>query len=344
MEIIDRKELEKWYKVYALYKATPYIGFIEEFLDELEPQSYAIWKKLSQLSYDYEFKKYYTLEDALQLAKEFLLTLGDAQAKFLDDGIKNGSIEIYDVTDEYDIKNNIFNGRFIGPYYSKQEIEYEDYKNLFKLISLPLRHNIDDVYSLIHELAHASNADVKYDSSDWRVLTESASITYEFILMDYLIQNDICNEDNLKPVAYRMIDFFKKARDLAQGLTIFRKIKENIDSFKEIQLYDTSSAKDKDDKERLIKEQREDIAGNFKTLRKTLEYYLGTLIAIINYKRFKEGKLDYKTFEKYCDALKENEQLESLDILFDRVPSIEEINEAIDMILEVIAKVKIKNR
>lgn len=35
METIDRIVLEKWYKVYALYKATPYIGFIEEFLDKL---------------------------------------------------------------------------------------------------------------------------------------------------------------------------------------------------------------------------------------------------------------------------------------------------------------------
>ena len=92
------------------------------------------------------------------------------------------------------------------------------------------------------------------------------------------------------------------------------------------------------------KEEKESLKDDYHNLRKTIEYYLGTLIAIINYKKYKEGKLDINTIEDYNYSLKKNDELESLDILFDRFPSIQEVNESIDFILNEINNSKIKTK
>ena len=319
----DKKELEKWYKVYALYKDTPYIGFIEEFYDKLYEQSYSVWMKLSKLKSNENYEKYYILEDTIELSKKFLSTIDDDYPKYLNDGLNNGAIEIYDKSDLYDFDRNKINGKDKGAYFVVEDVKHGNVINHFKTISLPLEHNIEDVYALIHELFHSINASAFYDSYDFRLLTESVSITYEFILYDYLKEQGICSEDRIKPIEFRIVDLCKKAGTLAEGLTIFKNVKENIDTLKTISIQTS-------------KEEKESIKNNYYTLRKTIEYYLGTLIAIINYKKYKEGKLDIKTIEEYNYSLKNNDELESLDILFDRFPSLEEIKESLDFIIDEI--------
>lgn len=319
----DKKELEKWYKVYTLYKDTPYIGFIEEFYDKLYEQSYSVWMKLSKLKSNENYEKYYILEDTIELSKKFLSTIDDDYPKYLNDGLNNGAIEIYDKSDLYDFDRNKINGKDKGAYFVVEDVKHGNVINHFKTISLPLEHNIEDVYALIHELFHSINASAFYDSYDFRLLTESVSITYEFILYDYLKEQGICSEDRIKPIEFRIVDLCKKAGTLAEGLTIFKNVKENIDTLKTISIQTS-------------KEEKESIKNNYYTLRKTIEYYLGTLIAIINYKKYKEGKLDIKTIEEYNYSLKNNDELESLDILFDRFPSLEEIKESLDFIIDEI--------
>ncbi len=130
--------------------------------------------------------------------------------------------------------------------------------------------------------------------------------------MDYLVENNICDEDNLKPIAYRLNnELLKEAETLANGLTIFKKIKLNFDDFKNMPLYDLSSITDKEEKKRQMDIQREEIRKNYQKLQKNIEYYFGSVIAILNYKRFKEGLLDIETIEDYGYALSDNEQLES---------------------------------
>ncbi len=332
----QRKELEKWYRVYVLYKDTPYIGFLEEYADELFIQSFTIWNMLSKIKFDYNCTKYYTLEDTLSLCKDFAKTIDDEFPKFFEEGLRNGSIEIYDPDDEYDANNNRFDGKSIGAYYTK----YFDKNSIHKIISLPLEHNIFDASALIHELYHAKSADVYEDSNDWKILTESTAITSEFIFLDYLMKNNICSEDNLKPTESRLEDLLEKARTLSNGLTIYKKIKMNLDSLKDTPIYELSSISDKSEKERVKNEQREEIKNNYRILRKTIEYYLGTIIALLNYKNYKEGKITIKKLEEYNCSLKENNELESLDILFEKLPSIEEIKDAINYIVEIINKNK----
>ena len=224
----DKKELEKWYKVYALYKDTPYIGFIEEFYDKLYEQSYSVWMKLSKLKSNENYEKYYILEDTIELSKKFLSTIDDDYPKYLNDGLNNGAIEIYDKSDLYDFDRNKINGKDKGAYFVVEDVKHGNVINHFKTISLPLEHNIEDVYALIHELFHSINASAFYDSYDFRLLTESVSITYEFILYDYLKEQGICSEDRIKPIEFRIVDLCKKAGTLAEGLTIFKNVKEKI--------------------------------------------------------------------------------------------------------------------
>jgi hypothetical protein len=325
----ELKELKKWYKVYVLYKDTPYIGFLEEFYNKLYEQSYNVWMKLSKLKSNENYEKYFTLEDTIELSKKFLATIDDRYPNYLNEGLNNGAIDIYDKSDLYDLNRNMINGKEKGPYYVIEDIKHGDVINHFKTISLPLEHNLEDVYALIHELFHSINASAFYDSYDFRLLTESVSITYEFILYDYLKEQGICSEDRIKPIEFRIVDLCKKAGTLAKGLTIFKNIKENIDILK-----GTFT--------QVNKEEKKSLKDDYHTLRKTIEYYLGTLIAIINYKKYKEGKLDINTIEDYNYSLKKNDELESLDILFDRFPSIQEVNESIDFILNEINNSKIK--
>ena len=154
----ELKELKKWYKVYVLYKDTPYIGFLEEFYNKLYEQSYNVWMKLSKLKSNENYEKYFTLEDTIELSKKFLATIDDRYPNYLNEGLNNGAIDIYDKSDLYDLNRNKINGKDKGPYYVREDIEHDDVINHFKTISLPLEHNLEDVYALIHELFHSINA------------------------------------------------------------------------------------------------------------------------------------------------------------------------------------------
>ena len=330
-------ELEKWYKVYALYKDTPFIGFIEEYFEELFEQSNCVCKELSNFKNEESYNEYFTLEDTLELSSNFLSTIDRWYPEYLNEGLNNGAIDIYDKNDDY----NIYESKNNGACFVKEKTRNEDKIHYFKTISLPLEHNIDDVYALVHELFHSVNSNITYNSNDFRVLTESVSITYEFILYDYLKQNNICSVDNIKPIEFRIYDLLKKANKLSKGLNIFKKVKENINELKNVNIGYIIPKKDETEEEKLererkIKLEKEKIFENFYDLRKTLEYYLGTLIAIVNFKRYKDSKLDIKTIEEYNHSLKYNEELESLNILFDKFPSIEEVKEAMDYILNEI--------
>ena len=319
--------------MYALYKDTPYIGLIEEYIDELFPQSFSVWNQLSLLKFD-DFKcdKYLTLEDTLSLCKDFLNTVDKDYPDFLDDGIKRGSVEFYDKEDIYDYNDNLIEGKYVGANYRRHYEEQDDgLTKVFKTISIPLEHNIYDVYTLTHEFYHTASAGSNEDTYDWSVLTESIAITYEFILFDYLSKNNICNEDNMKPIEFRLKDLLQKAERLANGLTIYKKIKSNLDDLKDTELYDF------EEDEGI---QKEKIDEDYRSFRKTIEYYAGILIGILTYKKYKEGKVTIDNIEDYCYALSENNQLESLEILFEKFPSKEEVKDAINFVVEDISKNK----
>lgn len=337
----EKQQLERWYKVYAIYKDTPFIGFIEEYLEELLRQVCHVYVKINNFKHDENYLDYYTLEETLDLSKKFLSTIDEDYPNYLNQGLINGFIDIYDKDDyyEYDSEGNFIDVEKEGPYYETRDISE---MHRVKTISLPLKHNIDDVYSLIHELFHSISASASYHvSNDFKVLTESVSITYEFILYDYLKENGICSKDRIKPIEFRINDLRKKTETLAIGMDILKKVKENIDDLKNIKVCYIPAAKDetkeeKLERERKIKNERETIGKDYFKLRKVLEYYLGTLIAVINYKRYKEGKLDIETIEEYTYSIKNNEELESLNILFDKFPSLKEVQDSLDFILNEI--------
>ncbi len=330
---IDKK-LEDWTKVYILFRESNYIKFIDNYSDKLFIQSFIVWNKLAETKSNHKNKEYFTLEETIDLSKKFLNELDLQYSKYLDDSLSNGTIDIYDPDDESALKENLVDGEFKGPRYFKKEIENEEKTNSFKSISLPLEHNINDSYSLIHELFHAISADIDKDAFDWNILTESVSITYEFLLWDYLSQNNISNEDSVNPIIFRLEDLSNKSRMLSEGLIIYNKIKSNSDLLYK-QLDKVTSAGD-------IEKQREEKRKYFRALTKTLEYYLGTLIAILNYKKYKEGSLDLKTIETYYESLTKNNELESLNVLFTEFPSVEEIKDALDFTIKKINDVSNK--
>ena len=55
--------------------------------------------KLSKLKSNENYEKYFTLEDTIELSKKFLATIDDRYPNYLNEGLNNGAIDIYDKSD-----------------------------------------------------------------------------------------------------------------------------------------------------------------------------------------------------------------------------------------------------
>ncbi len=244
---------------------------------------------------------YVSYKDTLDIVKKFLGRINIRYPKLLEELIRNGIVNIYDIDNKESVK----------------EFGNEPYFQIFKgktTINIPMEHNIEDMFSIVHEFMHYVTC-YKGCSVDGFILTENVSITYEMLLYDYLKEKELFEEDRFAPIATRLLSIEKKSRTI---LEIFKKYEISRKESFELRDTEEDSAK---------------ATRDFEDISKQFIYLFCETLAIHNYHNYKVGIISTKNLEEMCRRLNNNENLESLNfILPTEKPSVEEISSSISFL------------
>ena len=331
---------ELFAKTYSRFKGSNFFSIIEDGYSYFTEQAYKVLKELTKPevkkedneNYYYNYSEYVTMMDSLAICRDFLLdTFGKDCLQAFDKYIKKGNIELFDASSEEERKNHPESLEHGAHYCAIYRDKYDDegnyiYANIIQNIEVPMFHNICDVYDIIHEFMHATNDIYKGNrSSDRDILGESSSITVEFILHEYLVSKNICPHDVHTPVIERLSLLIKESKRLLDKLSLYYKVTSD-EKYKNIK-YNFSNDNDK-----------KEVLDEYYKICNILKYYLGTVIAALNYKRYIEGTLDVEKIENYNFAIDNNDELKSLSVIFDRLPTNDEVAESIDFLVHSIIK------
>lgn len=280
-----------------------FIKYLLDNLEFIEETSLSINRDLSILEYDEKsFETYMTLDEILSLVKEFLKTIDESYPDLFDELIQNGTVNIYDAS----VKENI--DEFGNEAYHESYIDKNE--NQITNINIPLGHTIDDVYTIMHEFIHHTNLD-RNKTNDRAMFTESVSILYEYILYNFLKSKDVNQNDSKNSIMFRVKDLYFKS----QMMQMYTKlIKESR-------------------KQYYLETDEEKIEKDLNIVVSDMKYYLGGLIAILKYYDYVRGTIDIKHINNFNKAIVKNQNSESLNYLFLREPTEEEISSSIDFIL-----------
>ena len=334
------REEELFAKTYSRFKGSNFFSIIEDGQSYLAEQATKVLEELSKPeikkeaneNYDYHYTEYLTIEDSLRIARDFLMdTFGSKCADAFDKYIQRGNVELFDASSEEERMNHPHSLEY-GAHYGLTYSDYYDdngnyiYANVFQNIEVPMFHNICDVYDIIHEFMHATNDIYKGKKySDRDILGESVSISTEFILRDYLVSKDICPHDVHTPVIERLSLLIKKSNQILNTISLYKKVIDS-EELKNIK-YDFNN----DEEKVAILDKYDDICN-------IIKYYLGTIIAIVNYKNYVEGSLIAEDIENYNFAIDNNDELNSLNVIFNKLPTSNEVVESLDLLIQNIIK------
>lgn len=169
-------------------------------------------------------EKYFSKEQTIKIALEFYKNLD----KELYEKVKNiieGKSDIRFKIYNYDPKSDSEKVDDEGlPIYSKTPMFLKYYEK--KILYLPCNETIEDVYVLIHELAHTLDY-VKNDNFTRNFLTEVTPNCVEVILRDYLLKNKIVSlNDNLNSEKEKIFSLYDTSLNtLAKLELIFVKLR-----------------------------------------------------------------------------------------------------------------------
>lgn len=302
---MEKVEIDTFTNILIFHRDSEIIKLLMKEQNYFESIFEAIIKETNKNHKETEDKRkkvnYISYKDSLDIAKKFLGNINSRYPRLLEGLIRNGVVNIYD------LDNKDFTKEFgKDPYFqiSKGKIT----------INIPMEHNIEDVFSIVHEFMHYVTC-YRGCSVDGFILTESVSITYEILLYDYLKEKGLFEEDRFAPIATRLLSIEEKSRvmlELFENYEISRK--------KSFELSDT--------KEDSTKAERD-----FEDISKQFVYLFCETLAIHNYHNYKEGIITTKNLEEMCRRLNNNENLESLNfILPTEKPSVERIVSSIDFL------------
>lgn len=313
-----KKKLKDAYRVLVNFSETFEMMFLRDNSDYLLRIATLMKDRIDEILGDDDF--YYDEEvsiiDSLAITREFLSYVKPEYETDFDNLITNGSFNIFDVDEEADRE-----------LYSDEAYFDHNFESGNFFFNIPATHTIEDVYILVHEYIHKTNAKVE-TSFDRDMLTESASILYEFLLFDWLVSMGISRNEAVNGVLYRLEDIYEKA-DLI------------IDYAKMSQYYDKHIDKFKISKLKLSEEDSEveEWMDNFED---DIHYFFAGLIAIFVYFNYKKGKLGIKNIVSFSEKLNEHNDLESLDLLVGDLPEEEELYEMFDLLEEDLNKNRVR--
>lgn len=302
---MEKVEIDTLANILMFHRDSEIIKLLMKEQDYFESISETIIKETNKNHKETEDRRkkvnYISYKDTLDIVKSFLGSINSRYPRLLEGLIRNGVINIYDLDDKESVK----------------EFGKEPYFQISKgkiTINIPMEHNIEDMFSIVHEFMHYVTC-YRGCSVDGIILTENVSITYEMLLYDYLKEKELFEEDRFAPIATRLLSIEEKSRTI-------------LESFENFEISRKKSFKLRDIKEDFIKAERD-----FEDISKQFIYLFCETLAIHNYHNYKDGIITSKNIEEMCRRLNNNENLESLNfILSTEKPSAEEIASSINFL------------
>lgn len=282
-----------------------YIKYLLDNIDFLERTADTILRELEMVDFpEYIYDMYMPLETTLSLTQEFLSTINEEYPKRFETLIQNGSFNLYDGSDKE-------NRRLYGlqAYHESYEENNEERVN----INVPIGHTIDDLYTIIHEFIHNTNMSESVDRS---IYTETSSILYEYLLYRFLKEKDVNQQDNKYSLLYRVKDLRRKANFIS---TYCKFVKETRKEYK-------------------LNTDEETLEEDYHSVSSDIKYYLGELISVLKYHDLVRGIIDIKHINNFNEGITKNDDNESLNYLFIKEPTDEEITSSLTCILEELMK------
>ena len=240
---------------------------------------------------------YMSLSETLKIVKDFLKDINPAYPILLEELINNGVVNIYDITDEKKLKE-----------YGDEA--YYAIHNGNHTINIPLYHDINDAFIIVHEFMHHI-VYLNGVSVDGFLFTEAISISHEMLFYDYLKQNKLYEEYLSSPIALRLLSIKDKSNAMLNVIKEYES--ERSKSFMLTTLEESSEKASK----------------NFYDLSAIIIYLTGETLAIQIYHYYKLGLITIEDLQELIRLINNNKHLESLNLIFKSIPTTEDIRESI---------------
>jgi len=240
---------------------------------------------------------YMSLSETLKIVKDFLKDIKPEYPILLEELMNNGVVNIYDITDEKKLKEYGDEA-----YYARHNGNHT--------INIPLYHDINDAFIIVHEFMHYI-VYLNGVSVDGFLFTEAISISHEMLFYDYLKQNKLYEEYLSSPIALRLLSIKDKSNAMLNVIKEYES--ERSKSFMLTTLEESSEKASK----------------NFYDLSAIIIYLTGETLAIQIYYYYKLGLITIEDLQELIRLINNNEHLESLNLIFKSIPATEDIRESI---------------
>ena len=303
---MDKEYYELVLNTFVEYYDTPHLEFIRNNIFILKELSAVLYVEISDIDLkDEEYTEYYSFYDSTSLARDFIGYINPKYLESYDKFIVNGTFDIISEPESIEEEGYV-------------DSEILDDGQIRNSIRIPLKHNLDDVYTIVHEFFHTTNIE-SFDTFDRDLLTESVSIFYEFILHDYLSDKNVNHIDNNNSINFRLNQILDDCYCVNYELDYI------YDVFNDIDLNYGEKSQDEMDE-------------YFEELFSDVKYFVSSLIAIVKYYEYKNGYINIGQIERFNESLKYSDNLNSLEFIFNRNISEEDIKASCDYIKQVLSK------
>lgn len=305
---MDNEIIELALNTFVEYSEDDRIEFIRKNMPLLKEISAILYESVLDIDpREQEYSEHYSVYDSIKIAREFIEFVNPKYLKAFDKFIVDGS---FDIVSEPEDEND-------DGYVDSEMLEDDTIRNS---IYIPLKHNLDDIYAIVHEFFHTTNIE-SFETLDRDLLTESVSIFYEFVLYDYLKDKNVNQSDNDASINFRLNQILDDCYCLNYALD---------------EIYDALDLMNLDYKEHSTKE----IDDYYEDVMSDVNYFVSSLIAIIKYYEYKKGYLGIDQFERYNESLKREDGLHSLNYIFIKSISENDIKEACEFIKAELSNIK----
>ena len=306
--------------------------FLREHCEELLEELAYFCDLLEEIpEQKYEYESYLSSADTLNICRDFIKDVIPNYLEKFDDCIANGVVDLKEI-------ENDKNMAYYQIIKEKGRISHE--------IMVPQKHNIDDVYRFLHEFIHYTNPfDNEFKKSkDSYMLGETISIFFEYILYDYLK-----SKNNRQDIDNRIYNKIKECKlccnSLLYNLNFLYEIDSSLDEeYHYVEFEDDfyksfiSKKSDKEDEEYIS------VDSIIKDFKEDFLYAFGNIIAIMKYYDYKNGRISIKNMIDYNESLRLNNNLESLNHIFIKMPTREDMKKFVDFLKEELNVSKKKGR
>lgn len=248
-----------------------------------------------EVSFDYKYNKKYSLKESDKIVKEFLSYLNPYYANYYEIRKEDGTFIFDDNPQTYE------------PAFSS----FDTIDNK-RIIYIPLDHNLEDSFAIVHELMHDINMDITMENITRFFYTESLSLLCELLLEDYLKDKNIKQYKNPNNRGFSALK--EKAVEVSFNIKLLETYLQDgyIDQMNIVKILETYPMNCSDDIEYTL---YKIIDNKSLTLDEEQPYIIGGLLATYMYDRISKNKnnilelfelnqmLKYYNFDQVLDYL-----------------------------------------